>query len=346
MACGHANATGLVDRGGFMKTRWITPITLAALMYPLQAQNLERKADMVAGGDPNQGKCTVEVVVDGGAEIQVRGNTASMRDLGGQPPQWRRFQCTAAMPANPASFRYVPGDGRGKQELTQEPRNGGAAVVHIQDSQGGAAAYTFDLIWGDQGGGQSFPGTQGRDYNNSQQQRRDQVQGGRDYNNGQPGRDYNNGQPGRDYNNGQPGRDYNNGQSGRDYNNGQPGRDYNNGQRGGDDQQRRGPDYNSRQDPGAFEGRGYDGRPGARMSMEQATRTCQDSIRQEAVQRFGNVEITFRQIVSDNARGADWLTGTVIVRRPWYNRNESYRFSCSVDYESGRLRTAHIGVPN
>jgi len=161
----------------------------------MEAQNLDRKADMVGGGDPNQGKCTIEVAVDGGAEIQVRGNTASMRDLGGQPPQWRRFQCTSAMPANPTNFRYVPVDGRGKQDLTQEPRNGGAAVVHIEDPQGGAGAYTFDLIWADQGGGQSFPGTQGRDYNNSQQQRRDQVQQGRDYNTGQPGRDYNTGQP-------------------------------------------------------------------------------------------------------------------------------------------------------
>ena len=175
-----------------MKNCWIiAPIALAVLTFPLGAQNLDRKAEMVGGGGPNQGKCTIEVVVDGGAEIQVRGNTASMHNLGGQPPQWRRFQCTGAMPANPANFRYVPVDGRGKQDLTQEPRNGGAAIVRIEDSQGGAANYTFDLMWADQRGGQSFPVTQGHDYNNSQQQ-------GRDYNTGQPRRDYNNGQSAQD----------------------------------------------------------------------------------------------------------------------------------------------------
>jgi hypothetical protein len=130
-----------------MKLTWTIVIVLAALTSSLSAQNLSRLAELVGGGDPNHGKCTVEVVVDGAAEIQVRGNTASMRDLSGQPPQWRRFQCTSPMPANPGNIRLVAVDGRGRQQLVQDPRNGGGVTVHIEDSDGGAGTYTFDLMW-------------------------------------------------------------------------------------------------------------------------------------------------------------------------------------------------------
>jgi hypothetical protein len=39
-------------------------------------------------------------------------------------------------------------DGRGRQQLVRDPRNGGTAVVRIEDREGGAEGYTFDLIWG------------------------------------------------------------------------------------------------------------------------------------------------------------------------------------------------------
>ena len=112
-----------------------------------RAQNLDRRAVMTGGGNADQGKCTIEVVVDGVAEVEVRGENATLRNLSGQPPQWRRFQCTATMPVNPADFRFAGVDGRGKQELIRDPRNGGVAVVRIEDPQAGAEAYTFDLIW-------------------------------------------------------------------------------------------------------------------------------------------------------------------------------------------------------
>ena len=42
------------------------------------------------------------------------------------------------MPANPGDFRFSGVDGRGRQELIQDPRSGrGAAVVRIQDPDGG-----------------------------------------------------------------------------------------------------------------------------------------------------------------------------------------------------------------
>ena len=53
-------------------------------------------------------------------------------------------------------------DGRGRQQLVQDPRNGGAATVRIEDSDGGAGTYTFDLMWDAQGPEQYFPGPQGR----------------------------------------------------------------------------------------------------------------------------------------------------------------------------------------
>ncbi len=108
----------------------------------------------ITGGPPDRGKCTIEVVVDGTADVEVRGDTATLRNENGQPPQWRRFVCTSPLPANPADFRFAGVDGRGRQELVRDPRQGGVAVVRIEDPQGGAEGYTFDLTWG---GGQSYP---------------------------------------------------------------------------------------------------------------------------------------------------------------------------------------------
>ena len=118
----------------------------------------QRRATMVGGGGPDYGKCTVEVMVDGGAQVEVRGDTATLRDTNGQTPQWRRFECTSPMPANPANFRFAGVDGRGSQTLARDPRNGGAAVVQIADPQGGSEGYTFDLFWGNDRG----PGPQDR----------------------------------------------------------------------------------------------------------------------------------------------------------------------------------------
>jgi hypothetical protein len=89
----------------------------------------------------------VEVVVDGAAEVEIRGDSGTVRNLSGQPAQLRRFQCTGVLPANPADFRFIGVNGRGRQELVRDPRNGGAAVVRIEDPEGGAQAYTFELTW-------------------------------------------------------------------------------------------------------------------------------------------------------------------------------------------------------
>jgi len=110
--------------------------------------------------------------VDGAAEVEVRGDTAYLRNLAGQPAQWRRFECNGPLPPNPVDFRFAGVDGRGRQQLVRDPRNGGAAVVRIEDPQGGSEGYTFDLFWSNAYGGgnrnpgyQTGPGTQpfGRD---------------------------------------------------------------------------------------------------------------------------------------------------------------------------------------
>jgi hypothetical protein len=131
---------------------------LAAITVGLNAQQgFQRRAEIRGSGNPNQGKCTIEVVVDGAAEVEIRGDNAVLRNLSGQPPQWRRFECTGVMPPNPAEFRFAGVDGRGRQELVRDPRNGGTAVVRIEDRDNGAEGYTFDIMWG---------GNQGQDDRN------------------------------------------------------------------------------------------------------------------------------------------------------------------------------------
>jgi hypothetical protein len=121
----------------------------AAIAGSVHAQTFARTASFLGGGSPGRGKCTIEVVVDTAAEVEIRGNRAILRNIAGQPPQWRRFECTDALPPNPADFRFQGIDGRGRQSLVRDPRNGGgAAVIRIEDTAGGSEGYTFDIMWG------------------------------------------------------------------------------------------------------------------------------------------------------------------------------------------------------
>jgi hypothetical protein len=108
------------------------------------AQNQQR-ARMIGGGGSDGGRCLVEVVVDGAAEVQVYGDTANVRNLSGAEPQWRRFECTSPMPQN-ADVK-VNINGRGQAQLIASPRNGGPAVVRIEDDKGGAEVYQMEFQW-------------------------------------------------------------------------------------------------------------------------------------------------------------------------------------------------------
>ena len=258
-----------------MMRKWTFLIGVVIAAGPMTAQILQRKAVFVNGGDPNGGKCTIEVMVDKSADVEIRGDTGTLRNTGGQRPSWRRFECTGPMPANPANFRFAGVDGRGRQTLTRDPRNSnGTAVVRIEDSQGGAEGYTFDLFWGDRAG----PISQDR---NRQDRRLDgsaQLP---------------------------------------------PDRGGFNGDRGRFDQRR-------------------DSRDDQRFTETQAVQVCQDDIRARASSRFRTQNIDFLRVSLDNNPGRnDWVVGELAVHR-WWGRRNIYRFSCSVNFRTGQVRTAQI----
>jgi hypothetical protein len=113
-------------------------------------QTYQRQATITGSSYQDRGKCTVEVVVDGTADVQLRGTNGVIQNRAGQPPQWRRFECTSPMPTNPLNFRVSGVAGRGRQTLITDPSRTGVAVVRIDDPAGGAQAYKFDVEW--QGG--------------------------------------------------------------------------------------------------------------------------------------------------------------------------------------------------
>jgi hypothetical protein len=124
-------------------------VALAALAGAQPEQEMRMRANIVGGGGFDRGSCRVEVLVDSTARVEIRGGEGILRRAGegGQPPQWRRFECMGEMPPNMGEFRFAGVRGRGTQRLVQDPRNGGAAVVEINDPESGSDVYAFDLIW-------------------------------------------------------------------------------------------------------------------------------------------------------------------------------------------------------
>src|ERR1700683_577415 len=92
---------------------------LVMLMQPMHATTVPRSATIIRGG--GIGKCTIEVNVDGAAEVEASGNTGLLRTLSGKPAVWRRFQCNEPLPRNPRDFRFVGVDGRGTLRLLRDP---------------------------------------------------------------------------------------------------------------------------------------------------------------------------------------------------------------------------------
>jgi hypothetical protein len=240
-------------------------VSTAALAIPAGAQ-VQRRATMTGGGNGAAGHCTGEVVVDGAADLQIRGDTATVRDVSGQQPQIRRFECTSAIPAT-ASLRANV-NGRGNARVVAMPSNGSPAVIHIEDREGGASTYQFDIAWGNEQGNN----TQG--YNN------------------------------------------------QGYNN---------------------PGYAPPVTQRPEGDRGWNG--GRRFTNDQAVNVCRDTIRQQAMDRFGTRDVNIGRIrIDDNPGRNDWVVGNVDVRRG--GRDEQYPFSCSVNFDSGRVRTAQIDAPS
>lgn len=77
------------------------------------------------------------------------------------------------------------------------------------------------------------------------------------------------------------------------------------------------------------------------MPADEAIRVCQESVTQQAEERLHTRQLSFQRVsIDDNPGRNDWVIGSFAVRR--FNRDELYRFSCSVDFESGRVRSAQF----
>ncbi len=135
--------------------RYITWAVLSAAVTALQAQVPDQiRQAAISGSRGTSGKCTIEVRVDITAEVDVYGDSGRLRTLAGQPATWTRMECTDPLPYSMTEFRFKGIDGRGKVQLTQDPRyNNGMAVIRIDDPRGGAEGYTFAIEWSGASGG-------------------------------------------------------------------------------------------------------------------------------------------------------------------------------------------------
>ncbi|NWF84876.1 MAG: hypothetical protein HXY18_13725 [Bryobacteraceae bacterium] len=137
-------------------------LAAVALFAQAQAPDQVRRATL-SGSSGTSGKCTIEVRVDGSAEVDIYGDSGRLRTTGGQSATWTRFQCSSGLPASMAEFRFRGIDGRGSVKLAQDTRNNNSmAVIRIDDTRDGTEGYTFDIEWSG-GSGQvpsgSFPST-------------------------------------------------------------------------------------------------------------------------------------------------------------------------------------------
>ena len=125
-----------------MNKLYLTSVAVFVMTIPATAQRVTRRANIT--GNAVDGECTIQVVVDGAAEVEVQGRVGRLRNLSGQRPTWSRFECNGQMPANPRDFRFRGVDGRGSVQLLQDPRqNGGRIVFRIDDPQSGRQAYRW-----------------------------------------------------------------------------------------------------------------------------------------------------------------------------------------------------------
>ena len=257
-------------------------VALATLTVVAQAQTLQKRSVPLNMRNPGEGRCVVEVVVDGAAQVEIRGDVATLRNLKGQSPQWKRFECTSPLPANPADFRFRGIDGRGQQQLLQAPQNGGVATIRIDDPDNGQEGYTFEVTWGV--GDQRGMGEMSR--------------------NGpvpvmpapvppMP-----------------------------------------------QDRGMQGPPMQDRRD---LNGRDNGDRRGNRFGTDEAIQGCQTYVRTQAARRYGANEIVFRRtLMVDQPGRNDFVTGFFEARNVRQGRPRSYRFSCSVNFDTGMVRSADI----
>jgi hypothetical protein len=142
-----------VNRGLFLTTAM-----MVVLAHPAFGNTIPRRATIVGGGGGFP-RCTIEVMVDGSAEVEIFADSGQLTTLSGRDASGRQYQCSAPLPHMPLDFRLFAVEGRGSVRVVREPRsNSGRAVVRIDDPQGGSARYRFDFQWQGASGGGWSPG--------------------------------------------------------------------------------------------------------------------------------------------------------------------------------------------
>ena len=90
-----------------------------------------------------------------------------------------------------------------------------------------------------------------------------------------------------------------------------------------------------------YRGSDYYRQYGHGFGMDEAVRVCQQSVLAQASRRFRTPDIHFNRTSVDDSPGRDdWVTGTLDIHRG--PRQERYGFSCSVNFDTGRLRTTEL----
>ena len=90
------------------------------------------------------------------------------------------------------------------------------------------------------------------------------------------------------------------------------------------------------------DGRGPD-RESRRFTTEQAVRTCEESVRQQALGRFRGRRVEFVNTrIDDNPGRNDWVIGVIDVFRGRNALEGRFQFSCAVNFDSGQVRSVQI----
>ena len=343
---------------------WVVMFPILALAAQAQIADEIRRAT-IDGAGSTSGKCTIEVLVDASAEVDIYGDSGRLRTVAGQKSSWTRMACTDALPAAMSDFRFSGIDGRGSVKLAQDPRqNNGMAVVRIDDTQRGSEGYTFSIEWSGASAAAPTGGFQNRQYDltpNATGQR----SAGRSGRGGTGSfstesavdlcRNEVRTRGERDYGL----RNIDITAAGADTNSGRRERvvgtfNHRSGSRGRNNAYRFNcsVDYNSRQvrsveilradgsavqavstpyGTSASQGQtGYD--------QQKVFRACQDAVVARTA-RDGYQNVSFTSTAVDNRR-VDWLSGTLTAGRGPVS--DTFDFGCSMDFASARVRNVEV----
>ena len=78
------------------------------------------------------------------------------------------------------------------------------------------------------------------------------------------------------------------------------------------------------------------------MTQDEAFDVCRRSIRDQAADRFRTPNIDIQNVrIDDNPGRRDWITGDLVIRGR-FRRQSVYGFSCSVNFDTGVVRSSHL----